>query len=146
MEISNEINLDEYIEKECSLPPPYDIYEENEFSRNTNPYKEQQEAAVRLSGFKQKKDPHVKKLDWIISSVSFVCCLACGIPSVIFTFSACKDAEDGRIIETNRKLKYGRVFAMIAIVTGTVLYTACVSLVSVVVLLFLLRNVLYKDQ
>ena len=146
MEISNGIQLDEYANKEGALPPPYEIYEENGFTRNTNPYKAQQEAAVRLSGFHQRKGPHVKKLDWIFSSVSFVCCLACGIPSMIFTFSACKDAEDGKTIETNRKIKYGRGFAMVAIITGTILYTACISFVSVIVLVFLLRNVLHKDQ
>ena len=146
METSNGIQLDEHTSKDCSLPPPYEIYGENGFMPNTNPYKAQQEAAVRLNGLHTRKGPYVKKLDWILSSVSFVCCLACGIPSIIFTFSACKDAEDGKIIETNRKIKYGRGFAMVAIVTGTILYTACISLISVIALVILLRNVLYKDQ
>lgn len=139
--MESDLELEEFSIKNNSLPPPYEIIEDNGFTPNTNPYKAQQEAAVRLSGFHQKKEPQVKKLDWIISSISFVCCLACGIPSIIFTFSACKDAEEGKTIETNRKVKYGRGFALVAIVTGTVMYTACCSLVAVIVIVVILQVV-----
>ena len=137
--MESDLELEEFSIKN-TLPPPYEIIEDNGFTPNTNPYKAQQEAAVRLSGFRQNKEPQVKKLDWLISSISFVCCLACGIPSIIFTFSACKDAEEGKTIETNRKVKYGRGFALVAIVTGTVMYTACCSLVAVIVIVVILQN------
>lgn len=140
MDLRADVDLEEYsTHKDCSLPPPYDVYSDNSLTRNTNPYKLQQEAAIRISAYR-KKQPEVQKWEWILSSFSLFCCLVCGIPSIIFMFSACKDSEEGRTIETSRKLKYSHAFALVAIVAGIILYAASFSVVAIVIAIIVIRN------
>lgn len=116
-------------------PPPYESYppEQKVFRQF-----ETQIPTFRLSSQGQKDMYQINKCDLVFAIVSSICCLACGIPALVYVFSAYKDAQEERIIEAKKKVRAGRISAGIGVVSGITILAISISLVVVYGLVYIL--------